>query len=110
MDAMAKITESTPQRLALQSGSTGVVLDKTAGTATLQRKMLFFSLKPVEQKLTDIADVILDTVTDPASHAEIDHVMLKLRAGGGWALAADSRKEAQALIADVRRFLGMSPA
>jgi hypothetical protein len=107
---MAKIMESTPQRLVLQSGSTAVALDKTAGTATLQRKMLFFSLKPVEHKLADITDVNLDTVTDPASHAEIDHVMLKLRAGGGWALAADSRKEAQALISQVRQFLGMSPA
>jgi hypothetical protein len=107
---MAKITESTPQRLVLQSGSTGVALDKSAGTATLQRKMLFISLKPVEHKLADITDVSLDTVTDAASHAEIDHIMLKLRAGGGWALAADSRQEAQALIAEIRRFLGMSPA
>jgi hypothetical protein len=105
---MAKITESTPQRLALQSGSTGLVLDKTAGAAILQRKLLFFSLKPVEQKIADITDVSLDTVTDPASHAEIDHVMLKLRAGGGWALAADSRQEAQQIVAEVRRFLGMS--
>jgi hypothetical protein len=107
---MAKIVESTSQRLVLQSGSTVAVLDKTAGTATLQRKLLFFSLKPVEQPLADITDVSLDTVTDAASHAEIDHVMLKLRAGGGWALAADSRKEAQALITEVRQFLGTSPA
>ena len=58
---MAKIIENTPQRLALQSGSTKVTLDKTAGTATLQRKIMFVSLKPTSVPLTDIADVTLDT-------------------------------------------------
>ena len=104
---MANIVESTPQRLVLQSGSTKVTLDKTAGTATLQRKMMFVSLKPVEKPLNEIAEVTLDTVVDPASHAEIDHAMLKLRSGGGWVLAANDKAGAQKAIAAIREFLGL---
>ncbi len=107
---MAKIIEDTPQRLALQSGSTKVILDKTAGTATLQRKIMFVSLKPTSVPLTDIGDVTLDTVMDPASHADVDHTMLKLKSGGGWVLAADDKKSATAAIAAVRSFLGMPAA
>jgi hypothetical protein len=106
---MAKIVENTPQRLALQSGSTIVTLDKAAGTATLQRKIMFIPLKPKSVPLTEITDVTLDSVVDAASHAEIDHAMLKLRTGG-WALAADDKKSAHAAIAAIRAFLGMPPA
>ena len=106
---MAKVIENTPQRLVLQSGSTVLALDKTAGTATLQRKIMFIPLKPVSVPLTEIVDVTLDTVVDPASHAEIDHAMLKLRAGA-WVLAANDRKSAQAAIAAIRGFLGMASA
>jgi hypothetical protein len=60
--------------------------------------------------LTEIADVALDSVMDPASHAEIDHAMLKLRAGGGWVLAASDKKSATAAIAAIRSFLGMPVA
>jgi hypothetical protein len=107
---MAKIVENTPQRLALQSGSTIVTLDKAAGTATLQRKIMFIPLKPTSVPLTEITDVMLDSVVDAASHAEIDHAMLKLRSGGGWALVADDKKSAHAAIAAIRAFLGMPPA
>jgi len=107
---MAKIVENTPQCLALQSGSTTVTLDKPAGTATLQRKIMFISLKPTSVPLTEIADVSLDTVTDAASHAEIDRTVLKLRAGGGWALAANDKQSALAAIAAIRGFLGMPAA
>ena len=107
---MAKIVENSPQRLSLQSGSTIVTLDKTAGTATLQRKIMFVSLKPTSVPLTEIGDVTLDSVMDPASHAEIDHTMLKLKSGGGWVLAANDKKSAHAAIAAVRSFLGMPAA
>ena len=109
-DAMANIIERTPERLALQSGSTKLTLDKTAGAATLQRKIMFVSLKPASVPLTEITDVTLDTVVDPASHAEIDHAMLKLRAGGAWVLAANDRKSAQAAIAAIREFLSLKSA
>ena len=107
---MATIVENTPQRLALKSGSTSVTLDKAAGTATLQRKIMFVPLKPASVPLGDIADVTLDTVTDPMSHAEVDHAMLKLRAGGAWVLAASDKADARAAISAIRGFLGMPPA
>ena len=45
------ITESSARRLILQAGWTCLVLDKVAGKATLERKFLFWKLKPVEVRL-----------------------------------------------------------
>jgi hypothetical protein len=45
------IIESTPRRLVLASGSTKLTLDKDAGKASLQRKFLFWNLKPTELPL-----------------------------------------------------------
>jgi len=41
------VLESTPQRLVLQAGSTTLTLDKDAGTGCLQRKLLFWKMKPL---------------------------------------------------------------
>ncbi len=106
---MANIVESTAQRLVMKSGSNTLVLDKSAGTATLQRKLMFVPLKPASVPFSEIADVTLDTVVDPASHAEIEHAMLKLRTGGAWAMAANDKKSAQAAIAAIRAFIGLAP-
>jgi hypothetical protein len=105
---MANVVESTPQRLVMKAGSNTLVLDKAAGTATLQRKLLFVPLKPASVPFSEIADVTLDTVVDAASHAEIEHAMLKLRSGGAWALAANDKKSAQAAIAAIREFVGLT--
>jgi hypothetical protein len=105
---MTKI-ERTPDRLALQSGSTTIVLDKKAGEAVLQRKLLFFwSRKPVTRSLDSIRRVTVDTSVDPASKAEICSVMLLLREGGGWALSARDKQDATSAVAAVREFLGIS--
>ena len=101
------ITEQTSQRLALKSGSTTLTLDKDTGKASLQRKILFFALKPVEQPLADIVDVTLDAAIDRASGVEVCHTMLINRAGAGWALAGADKKDAIATIAAVRAFLGL---
>ena len=42
------VAESTSRQLVLTSGSTSLTLDKDASKATLQRKLLFWKLKPVE--------------------------------------------------------------
>lgn len=101
------IAEQTSQRLVLKSGSTTLTLDKDAGKATLQRKLLFFSLKPLEQPLSDIVDVTLDAAIDRASSVEVCHTMLINRAGSGWALAGDDKNDAIATIAAVRAFLAL---
>jgi hypothetical protein len=40
---MAEIIENTPQRLVMKFSSNKLALDKAAGTAALQRKMMFWS-------------------------------------------------------------------
>ena len=104
---MTKI-ERTPDRLALQSGSTTIVLDKKTGEAVLQRKVLFWARKPVTRSLNSIRRVTVDTSVDPASRAEICSVMLLLREGGGWALSARDKQDATAAVATIREFLGIS--
>ena len=42
------VTERTPTRLVVAAGSTTLTLDKDAGKAVLQRKMLFWKQKPLE--------------------------------------------------------------
>ena len=75
------IFESTPQRLVVKSGSTILTLDKDLGAASLQRKMLFWKLKPREHALSDFANVTVDAAVDRASGVEVCHTML-VRAPG----------------------------
>jgi hypothetical protein len=99
--------ESTPSRLVLGSGSTKLTLDKDAGKATLQRKLLFWNLKPAELPLSEISTVTLDKVVDRASGVEIFHTMLVTRAGAAWALPADDKTEAERNLAALREFLAL---
>ena len=100
-------TESLPRRLVLGSGSTTLTLDKDAGKATLQRKLLFWNLKPAELPLSDVSSVTLDKVVDRASGAEIFHTMLVTRAGAAWTLPARDKGEADKNIAVLREFLAL---
>jgi hypothetical protein len=102
------ITERTPHRLVLKSGSTALTLDKTAGQVVLQRKILLWGLKPVEASLSEISDVTIDTVVDRASGVEVCHTMLILRGGRGWAFPAADKTEAETNAAAIRDFLGMT--
>jgi hypothetical protein len=101
------IIESTPRRLVLQSGATTLTLDKDANKASLQRKLLMWKLKPVEQPLSEIVDVTLDAGVDRASGVEVCNMMLVSRAGAGWALPAADRKDAAATAQRLREFLGL---
>lgn len=107
---MAKIVENTPQRLSLQSGSTVVVLDKTTGLATMNRKMMFWSLKPLEKPLAEIADAVVDSAVDRASGVEVCHVMLTSKDGQGWSVPANDKGAAQAAAAAVRQFISPKAA
>jgi hypothetical protein len=100
------ISERTSQRLVARSGSTTLTLDKDAGTAALQRKLLLWKLKPSEAPLSDIADVTVDAAVDRASGVEVCSTMLVMRSGTGWALPASDKKDAQASAATLREFLG----
>ena len=104
---MAKTIESSPRRLVLQSGSTTLVLDKDAGTAVLQRKLLFWSLKPQQMPLADVKETAVDAGVDRASGIEVCNTMLVTHAGSAWALGAADKKDAEATAATIRDFLGL---
>jgi hypothetical protein len=104
--AMA-IIESTPRRLVLKSGATTLTLDKDVGKASLQRKLLMWNRKPVEQPLSQIVDVTVDAAVDRASGVEVCSTMLVSRAGGAWAVSAADLKEAAATAQRLREFLGL---
>ena len=104
---MAKIVESTPQRMVLQSGSTTLTLDKSAGKATMQRKLLFWNLKPIEARLSDVASFEVDAGVDRASGIEVCNTMLVTRSGAAWALPAADRKDAETTAVAMRGFLGL---
>jgi hypothetical protein len=99
------ITESTPRRLVLASGSTTLILDKDAGKASLQRKLLFWNLKPTELPLSEFASVALDKAVDRASGVEIFHSMLVTREGAAWAFPAMDKQDAEKNVAALREFL-----
>jgi hypothetical protein len=104
------IIESTPRRLVLQSGATTLTLDKDANKASLQRKLLMWKLKPVEQPLSEIVDITLDAGMDRASGVEVCNTMVVSRGGAGWAFPAADRKDAATTAQRLREFLGLPPA
>jgi hypothetical protein len=101
------ISERTAQRVVVTSGSTTLTLDKGAGTAALQRKLLLWKLKPSEASLADIVDVTVDAAVDRASSVEVCSTMLVMRSGVGWAFPAADKKDAQASADAAREFLGL---
>jgi hypothetical protein len=104
---MAKIIDNAPQRMVLQSGSTTLTLDKDANTAVMQRKLLFWSLKPLEVQLTDVAEIAVDAGVDRASGVEVCNTMVVMRAGSAWALPAADKKDAETTATAMRGFLGL---
>lgn len=105
---MITIERNTPQQLILHAGSTTVALDKDANKAVLQRKLLFWSRKPVERPLSSVTQVRINTDVDPASKAETFSTMLLLREGGGWVLSAKDKQDATEALGAVQEFLGIS--
>ncbi len=101
------IVESTPRRLVLKSGATTLTLDRDADKASLQRKLLLWKLKPVEQPLSEIVEVTVDAAVDRASGVEVSSIMLVSRAGAAWAFSAADKKDAADTAQRVREFLGL---
>ena len=91
------------QRITLQSGSTTVVLDKAAGTVTLQRKVLFWVMKPVERPLSAIVEARIHKNIDVGSKAETYSTMLVFREGGGWLLSARDKQDASVVVAAMHK-------
>jgi hypothetical protein len=73
------IAENTPRRLVLKSGSRTLTFDRESDQATLQRKFLFWNLRPAQTPLSEIADVTNDVAIDRASGVEVWQTMLVMR-------------------------------
>ena len=86
------ITEHTSKRLVLKSGSTTLILSKDAGTATMHRKLFFWSLKPSEAPLSHIVDVTIETAVDRASGVDMCSAMLVMRAAKDGLSRAQTRR------------------
>ncbi len=105
---MAKIAEHSPQRLVIEQGTTRLMLDKAAGKAVMQRKVLLWNRKPVETDLSAIGSVAVDAAIDHASGVEVCCTMLVMREGAAWAMPAADRTDAESTAGTVRDFLGLA--
>ena len=101
------VTESTQNRLVLKSGSTTLTLDKEAGQAALQRKIVFWGLKPSLAPLSQITDVNADMAVDRASGVEIWQTMMVFNTGEAWAFPAADKQEAHDNVTAIRQFLNL---
>ena len=100
--------ERSPHRMVLRSGSTAITLDKDAGKAALERKLLFWARKPLERPLSDVTRLSVDTNVDRASGVELHSAMLVMRDGSAWALPSSDWTDATAAADAARDFLGIT--
>jgi phosphatidate phosphatase PAH1 len=101
------ITEKTAKKLVLQTGSTTLTLDKDAGKATLQKKLLLWNRKPVEFALSDIDDIAVKSEVDGASGATIHHSVVHRRTGEITVLTTEEAKDAAETVTRLRGFVGL---
>ena len=99
--------DRTDKKMVLTSGSTTLTLDKDAGTVNMQRKLMFWNLKPMQGKLADIAEIAVDAGVDRASGIEVCNAMMVFRDGAAWALPAADKKDAKNVAQEMSGFLGL---
>jgi hypothetical protein len=99
------IIESTSLRLVLKSGSTTLSFDRDSGQATLKRKILFWSPKPIEAAMTDIKDVKVDVAVDRASGVELYSTVMVFESGPAWAFPSNGKADAESNVDAIRQFL-----
>ena len=103
---MANI-EEIPGKLILKAGSTTLTLDKNAGKATLQHKVLLWNKKPVEFTFSDIDDIAVKSDVDGLSGATIHHSVLHRRSGEIAVLTTEEAKDAAETVKVLREFIGL---
>ena len=102
---MANI-EISQHKLVLKQGSTTLTLDKDAGKATLQQRLLLWNKKPIEFALSDIDDIAVRSETDGLSGAKIHHSVLLRRSGEIAVLTTEEAKDAAETVKTLREFVG----
>ena len=102
---MANI-EISQHKLVLKQGSTTLTLDKDAGKATLQQRLLLWNKKPVQFALSDIDDIAVKSDKDAMSGASIHHSVLHRRTGEVTVLTTEEAKDAAETVKTLRGFIG----
>ena len=102
---MANI-EISQHKLVLKQGSTTLTLDKDAGKATLQQRLLLWNKKPVQFALSDIDDIAVKSDKDAMSGASIHHSVLHRRTGEVTVLTTEEAKDAAESVKTLREFVG----
>ena len=103
------IVENSAKKLVLKSGSTTLSFDDDAKQITLESKILFWKRAPAHAAFKDVADVKIEQNHDGASGADIYGTLVVMNSGSAWAVPTDTRKQAEAEVAAIRKFVGMPP-
>ncbi|TAK49983.1 MAG: hypothetical protein EPO23_01820 [Xanthobacteraceae bacterium] len=106
---MFETNETTATRLVMTLGSRNrnfakVTLDKTAGTARFERRLLIFPRPAIELPLAEIAAA--DPIVITAYRAD-HYVLVKTRAGRNIWLAGDSGEASITAARQIRAFVGL---
>jgi hypothetical protein len=103
---MASI-ETESNRVILHDGGTTLTLDRAAGQAVLQRKLLLWDKKPVVFPLTEIDDIAVKSEVDAMSGATLYHSVMHRRSGEVTVLTTEPAKDAEATVTALRSFVGL---
>jgi hypothetical protein len=107
---MFDVSENTPTRLVMTLGARSslwskYILDKTAGRARFERRLLIFPRRPIDVPLSEI--VAADPIVFGSAESVTYYVVVKLKSGKAYWLAGDSLAASIAAAGHIRRFLGL---
>lgn len=103
---MASI-ETESDRVILHDGGTTLTLDKAAGEAVLQRKVLLWNKKPDVFPLAEIDDIAVKSEKDAMSGATLYHSVMHRRSGEVTVLTTEPAEEAEVTVQTLRSFVGL---
>lgn len=103
---MANI-ETESDKVVLHNGGTTLTLDKAAGEAVLERKVLFWNRKPDVFPLDEIDDIAVKSETDAMSGATLHHSVMHRRSGETTVLTTEPPEDAEATVKTLRSFVGL---
>ena len=101
--------ECTPQLFVLRTGVATLILDKTAGTASLQRKRLLWDRKPVTVALGDISGVAVAPAFERSCGVASSYLLLATHSRTELELPPFGKAEAEEAADAIRGFLELRP-
>lgn len=97
-----------PQRFVLQAGAATLVLDKEAGTASLQRKALLWERKPITIALSDISGVAVAPAFERSCGVASSYLLLATHSRTELELPPLSKADAEDAAERIRGFLRLA--